>query len=537
MKHGTKRTENTLLNKNQLVYLLVFVVAFLVFFYLQSAPVFADPDSFYHAKIGVLIKEAGEAVRQFPWLQFTVLKEGYTDHHFLYHLLLVPFVSVLPPLIGTKLAAIIFASLAIVFVYWFLRAHGVRGAIFYALFLLVLQPFIFRISLAKVPVLSLIFLLVALYFLHHRKKWQLFVLSFFYVWLYAGWPLIIIFAAIYLLIDAIMQMAGKARHYKMLSFFKKISIFNKRSSDFFAWPRLKLLAIVIGGTVAGLFLNPYFPKNLKFYWYQTYKIAVVNYQKLIGVGAEWYPYDIENLFRDTFFAIILFSIGFCLLLLSLEKQSKFSWAFLVFSFIFLALTLKSRRNVEYFVPMLVIFCAFSVDGFIRANFKNISKFFKKRKSIIPPLRVIAVALFCIICIFIGQQEIVSARKILSDGYKFTYLEKSSRYLHINASEGDIVFHSDWDEFPSLFYHNSRNYYIIGLDPTFMYEYDQQKYWQYVDVTLGRKSEQIYDIIKESFKANYVLATQDHQGLIHNLSVNFYFEKVYEDEEAVIFKVL
>ena len=78
---------------------------------------------------------------------------------------------------------------------------------------------------------------------------------------------------------------------------------------------------------------------------------------------------------------------------------------------------------------------------------------------------------------------------------------------------------------------------MGLDPTFMYEYDKERYWEYVDVTLGRRSEDIYDIIKRRFGAKFVLAAQDHQELINNLSTNFYFIRVYEDEEAVVFEVL
>jgi len=48
---------------------------------------------------------------------------------------------------------------------------------------------------------------------------------------------------------------------------------------------------------------------------------------------------------------------------------------------------------------------------------------------------------------------------------------------------------------------------------------------------------MYDIIKNDFQAKYVLATLDHQEFIKNLDNNFYFAKVYSDNEAVIYKVL
>jgi hypothetical protein len=518
-------------------YLLIFIIAFIVFFYLQSAPGFADPDSFYHAKMAVLIKENSGAVRQFPWLPFTILKNNYTNHHFLYHLFLVPFVTFLPPLIGTKLAAIIFSSLAILTIYWFLRVLKIRGAIFYALFLLIIQPFIFRLSLAKTQPLSLIFLLLALYFLHQRKGWQLFLLSFFYVWLYGGWPLMIVLTIVFLLVEAILQASRRYQHYQFIKLFRRNNWFKDRVKQFFNWSRARLLLLVLAGLALGLFVNPFFPKNLKFYWYQIIEIALVNYQKIIGVGAEWYPYYFKNLVQDIYLVLPLVVIALVLLIFSFKQQSRFSWSFLIFSGLFLVLTLKSRRNIEYLGPSLVIFSALAINDFIRANSKSFKEFFRFWQKHFVILKLAGIFLFIGFWFLAGQSELISVKQALSDGYKNTYLKKASYYIYKNSEPGDIIFHDDWDEFPALFYHNSKDYYIMGLDPTFMYEQNQARYWQYVDVTLGKRADEIYDIIKNKFRAKFVLATPDHQKLISNLSANFYFERVYQDEEAVVFRVL
>ena len=104
-----------------LSYFLVFFLASVLFLYFHSNATFADPDSYYHTKIALLIRDTG-IVQDFPWLQFTVLKEYYIDHHFLYHVLLVPFVTFFPPLVGMKVATLVFASAAITMFFWLLRS-------------------------------------------------------------------------------------------------------------------------------------------------------------------------------------------------------------------------------------------------------------------------------------------------------------------------------------------------------------------------------------------------------------------------------
>src|SRR3989338_4170402 len=70
----------------------VLVVIFVALFgFLQRHPTILDSDSLYHAKIVEFLSQ-GILVKNFPWLPLTLLANYYTDHHFLYHLILVPFV-------------------------------------------------------------------------------------------------------------------------------------------------------------------------------------------------------------------------------------------------------------------------------------------------------------------------------------------------------------------------------------------------------------------------------------------------------------
>src|SRR3989338_11569967 len=92
--------------RSLLQYLLVILSAYSLFFWLQSSPTLADPDSFYHAKIGIFLSR-GTILHEFPWLQYTTLNQSFVDHHFLYHVFLIPFVTLFPdPLAGLKFSAI-----------------------------------------------------------------------------------------------------------------------------------------------------------------------------------------------------------------------------------------------------------------------------------------------------------------------------------------------------------------------------------------------------------------------------------------------
>ncbi|HLC89857.1 MAG TPA: hypothetical protein VJG65_02760, partial [Patescibacteria group bacterium] len=121
--------------RNWLSFFLIFIISASLFGYLASDQTFVDPDSFYHAKMAQLLWEKG-AITSFPWLSATTLQYKFADHHFLYHLALIPFVKIFPAPWGLKIATVLFASFAILAIYWFLRQLKIPGSFWYILFLL-----------------------------------------------------------------------------------------------------------------------------------------------------------------------------------------------------------------------------------------------------------------------------------------------------------------------------------------------------------------------------------------------------------------
>ncbi|MEK7584315.1 MAG: hypothetical protein AAB490_03650, partial [Patescibacteria group bacterium] len=268
------RSLRALLVERKVDLVLLFVLAFVVLGYIQRAPVIGDPDGFYHAKMALFLSR-GQVLTTLPWMYFSTLRDAFTDHHLLYHLLLAPFVIFGKPLLGVKLATVFFAASFFTVLYWFLKRQRAYAPLFFTLLLLATSSFIFRLSLVKVNSISLIVFLLILTALIERRSLSLFFLNGIYVWLYGGWFLSWVVAAACL---AVAMLHRVWRH-------ERVEVPQGMSMRRRSWLGLSLATI--GGTAAGLLFNPYWPQNLYFYWQQVWQIAIVNAGTGLNVGGEW----------------------------------------------------------------------------------------------------------------------------------------------------------------------------------------------------------------------------------------------------------
>jgi len=505
-------------------YLLLFAVAISFLAYFQTTPAFPDPDSFYHAKMALLIADEGLPT-SFPWLQATVLRDSFIDQHLLYHVFLIPFVKLMDPLQGAKFANVLIGTALIVFFYHLLRSQKVKFAFWFSAALLATMPFTFRISLVKAPGFSILLLLVGLYcILKHRHR-ALFLLSMLYVWAYGGFLLITVLAGSYAFISVLWNWAERR---------PQNSLWRIASHSH----EVKLFLSAAGGVIAGLVINPYFPQNLTFYWHQLVKIGIVNYQNVISVGNEWYPYKFVDLMASTTIVSIILLLGLYLFFLRYRKPTKkLITSFVLFLF-FMFITLKSRRYVEYYVPFAIIFDAFLVSHLIRSVdwrelWRSIAGFYQKR-------RVISTLLIVYVLVMLPTVIIRDVKKTYADfknGISVHRFEDVSVWLMRYSSPGDVVFHSSWDEFPILFYHNAQNYYTAGLDPTFTYEYSEELYRKMVDITVGTQKSNLHEDIAGKFGASFVFVEANHGQMDGNIQRSPGFRRVYHDDEATIYEVL
>lgn len=499
--------------------------------YLQWSPTFADPDSFYHAKMAVLIKEQG-LIKSFFWLPLTVLADNFANQHLLYHLFLVPFVLVFPPLLGVKIASTILAFFTMAAFYLFLRHYQIRWPLFYVLILLSGPAFVFRINLAKAGPLAIILLLLGLHFIWQKKYAALFLLSFVYVWTHGGWMLLIILAACSIISDLLI---------------KKSSDKNGKNIQYLDW---KLIATFLGGITAGLIINPYFPQNLKFYWEQVAQIGIWNYQGILNVGMEWLPFNLIDFIAHSAFPLILFLAALAVFLwrvsssldgghpTNFQENFKKIFTLVIFSGLLGIMTLKSQRQIEYFAPFFVLTGAFLLDFSLPANFSpkdEFKKFFQKNN-----FNKLVTAYLLIAWLMVLTAGGYKLRENLTKQFNWRYLRDAGEWLKQNAPANTLIFHTNWSDFPMLFYHNDQNRYIAGLDPTFFYRANPELYQEWVKISRGEEP-LMAEKIKKDFGAEFVLVKMGKEAtpalpLLEKVEKDPHFVLQYQDKETKIFRV-
>lgn len=530
--------------KSFLGYFFLFFITFLFFLAIQTAGKTLNcPDSFYHAKMVSFLSQ-GKIIKNFVWLPYTILGENYIDHHFLYHILVIPFSLIFSPLFGIKMATLFFATLAIIIFYWFLKKFKIKIPLVWTLLLFTSSTFLTRLNLAKVPATALIVLIFGLYTLFKRKHFLLGLISFIYVWLYNTWPILYVTVILYCLSYAFKKIINHWNSFKDWKL--KIKNFLKY---LFEKENLKIFFSSFFGIVLGLIINPYFPKNLYFDWVHIIKIGLKNYQNILSVGAEWHPYDPLDLIFGNLFIFIPWLISIGWFFVSFKKSSlPFSGqrtktlTLFIISSLFFIYTIKSRRNIEYFVPLAILFTSFSFNHlFSNFSWHTYLNEFKKMKEF--PFNLISLILICLFStffifsgLFLYERVWLGKIKEFSGGLSFDKFKKLSLFLKENTQEGEIIFHSSWDEFPMLFYHNDKNYYIAGLDPTFFYEKSKPLYWLWFNIITGKQKKNLAKTIKENFKARYIFVRSDHKMMNKNFEEDKDFEKIYEDDDGYLYKL-
>lgn len=504
----------------------VFVFSVLVFSTLHFTPAFRDPDTFYHAKMTALMLERG-VVREFPWLPFTTLADAFADHHLLYHFLLFPFVAVLGPLSGLAVATPLFAGVAVTALALVMAGLGARPAWLFALLAGFSSGWAFRLNLGKANALSVALSLGVFYSALRAAPWTLAPLGFVYVWLHGAWPLsfALLGAAAIGRLSASLEWHGEARRFG------------------------KQCLALISGIVLGHVVNPYFPKNLAFAWEQIAQIAVVNYQGRIGVGSEWYAPAMTDLVASLVPVTYVLLAALVLLLSAIffggmirrdvatdkGEAAAFMASAVAVGGLFL-MTLRSQRHVEFLAPFAMLCAALLITAIVRRldllRFRTF--IFSRRRNL---FFVVLLGFYsAAVLVVVPVRDILGLRDSYAQGVPWVKYEKASAWLAENTPDGSVIFHSDWDDFPPLFFHNNRNAYVAGLDPTFLYRKDSLRHAQWVNITTGKRRTGLREVVAGSFGAAAILVEKDHQEMRDAVEADGGFTLAYEDDDAWVYIV-
>ena len=481
-----------------------------------ATPGIIGVDGYFHIKISRLMLEQGWKILfplDFPWLQLTVLNpDEFTDHHLLFHLLLAPF-TLIDLRIGAKLAAVVFASSALIVMYQLMAEHRIKMPLLWMLVVLASAgPFLYRLSMARRQSLTVLLLLLSLLVIFRGKPRWLLPIGFAFSWLFDGFPMLL-------------GVCGAA----FLGLW-----WEKRR------PEWGIVLYPAAGVALGNVIHPYFPDNILFsYLHMLPKVfqllGLTHGEDEVRVGNEWYPYNQAFMLEVSWLALLLVPLGFIPLLLDLRPSQIRRIdgkviALAIIAVTFLILYLRSRRWIESEPVFATLFCAFAwsraLPDRVTAPFRG--KFSTGRQFAIGVM--VAVLLFPLLA-----NSIERAQDDARGARDYTRYRGASAWLVANTPPGARVFATDWDDFPEMYFWNTHNTYLLGLDPTYMYLYDNQLYLRWRAITRGQM-ERPSAAIRDVYDSGWAFSDLDHEAFIRRANADPDMVEVYRDRATVVYAI-
>jgi hypothetical protein len=467
---------------------------FLILLSTSSIP--GGDDSYRHLKMASRLATEPSAVFRDPWLLPYAWPKP-VDAWFGYHLLLAPFTVVLPVILATKLfTSLIYTSLAYVSIL-LLRQLDVEYPILWAMLIVAGSgTALYRATLSRPFLLCNLMVLLALYFTLRGKPIAVGLISALHAASYS----------IFVFVGLAPAMAFLLRR-------------DRRS--------LRTFLASGAGMAIGLLSNPYFPENVRF---DVICLALVNIARRAHVQL---GIELEPITFWWFAASAPVMVVWILALFRFVKRRPAlrseAWLLFALSLVTLAASIQVSRTMDLFVPMAVSFAAVMLSSWVRTHRRDF---------------LYLMALPLLICggnavlTYFNMRQAVPHERFLG----------ISRYLEANAA-GELIANAQWDEYPFLYFWNSRNRYVIGIDPTLLYLSDPRKYWFWRHIAEDEtgtcdhercapsESGNIAQAVLNGLHARYILTEHARNPRVEAaLTADNRVREVYRDAECSLFSI-
>ncbi len=482
--------------------LVIFALAWLLFYYLQfTTPWISGYDGYYHIKYAQLLRQHG-IFQEFPWAQFSLWRDHFSDKEFLFHVLLIPFTFFTDLVTGAKHAAVVFAALFIANFNLVLRLHRVPlRYLWLALLLVAGDVLLYRLHLPRPHLLSMTFMLWLVHATVRQRYGLLAVLSFLYAQSYTAihMPLVL----------GIVFCAGQLLMREKLS-----------------WRSLAVPAVAL---LASVLVSPFFPHNLVVFYVQNLELA---WQQLfwninLYQGTELKPMSTRYLLTHNLPLLLPFMGSLYLAVLHPSKVSRESKHLLAMAVAFIVMTMVAKRFVEYSYPVGLLFCA----CYYRDRKIDLRLLWSQAKI----KTVVGALLITVIAAASGAASYRNLHRDLIKTQPSRY-EQAAKFLQQHTPANTTVFTCDWDDAPELFYFNHHNRYMIFMDPLFMYSWSPQVWHLWMKIANGAAAERTARILFNDFEIQYGLCTSAFQALRKIIADDPHLHIIYEDEGVYVFKV-
>ncbi|MEK7647000.1 MAG: hypothetical protein AAB378_01325 [Patescibacteria group bacterium] len=484
----------------------VLVLAAFFQFYFSNIP---ETDSLYHFRHAEIYKNAGLLASAFPWVQYSVINVFSADIWYGFHLFLTPFTYFSDPVFGLRVAGMFMTAFLLLAFFWSLRRLKVTQNFFWPFLLFFSSPLVsYHLIMARPHVISLGSSVLLYSFLAVENLWGIFFvslgISFFHLSLF--WSALLITGT-----------------------FFSVKFFTEKV---LAW---QTILASLAGLLTGWVLRPDFWGAAKIAYVQIVQLML---EKRAGTplhfGMELYPLP----WRDLGFFALFLALWLAAILVFVRAlirrnvgnpfQATVLWSSFILSAVFWLMTMfVAERSFDFFAAFGVVFMASAFTYLVR---NKIKKF----------VAIFGAAVFVVMAVYGVYQTGKFLNTIGVDAQRF---KSAMEWLKNNSEPGDVVFNVSWDYFPELFFWNTKNFYVSGMDPIFQYAYNPKMYWEAYYLETGKTAEftcaatacapealeETHTALKRDFKAKYLFLDKYFDGRFYAyLATDRRFLLKYED---------
>lgn len=489
---------------------LLALAAFCVLVWVQApAPSLYGYDGPYHIRAAAWLREQG-VQHTFPWWQETFLKDHWADKDFLYHVALIPF-TFGDLEAGGRAASLLFGTLSYLALGLALWGLGAKApALWAAALLLGSTSLLYRFGLLRSHVPAIAIALLGTAAILRGRRWSAALASAVYAWTHIAWHLLPAVA----LAHAGACLALRRR------------------------PRWTVTLWVLAGTAAAILANPFFPDHLR-----LWRVQIVDVLRLswtggpdVGVGTEVLPGSPRLLVLYAPAGFAFTAAGLWTLLRAAPwrrgargrtEQEAAALTLAMVTLGFLALSLLSRRFVEFWVPFSALFAATASAA------RGTEPAARAGRRPLAGRRAAAAALVLVLAA-LGWHNVAQARRIIGEDRGMIH-RGCAGWIRDHVPAGETVFTTDWDEFPQLFLFAPEQHYLVGLDPTFMYVTSPDRWRLWRDVAEARAGS-LRREVTETFGARFAFADAWYESFIERADQEPGVRVGYADPECRVYEM-
>src|SRR6185295_14895656 len=154
------------------------------------------------------------------------------------------------------------------------------------------------------------------------------------------------------------------------------------------------------------------------------------------------------------------------------------------------------------------------------------------KDLVRTIALAAIAMVLGVALFFNLRFTM---KDIGESEPHEYYKAGIEWMRANISSPQVIFNTDWDDFPRLFYYHPTHSYVSGLDPTYLFDKNPELSRLYDRITLGDE-EDPGPLIHDRFGARYVFTDNAHDKFYNSAIESGWFETIYEDKDCTILQI-